>query len=92
MSSASTAATESSKSTIVVMADSRTTSATPAGSVCPTWVDGSMHDLDAQAVMGQQDAARRRAVAPVAREACRVGELDPAPSGQRDDEPTVGHR
>ena len=43
---------------IVVIADSSTTSAMPAGSVAPIGFVRSITDLDVQAVVAQQDAPR----------------------------------
>ncbi len=55
LSSASTAATESSQSMIVVIADSSQTSEICAGSLLPIAVEASMHDVDMDAVVLQQD-------------------------------------
>jgi len=68
LSSASTAATESSKSTIVVTAASASTSWTPAGSVAADRRGPVNDDLEVQPVVAQQHARRRGALADVAGE------------------------
>ncbi len=86
MSSASTAATESSQSTIVVTADSSTTSLTPAGMVLADRVVAVDLDLDVQAVVPQQDAGEPAVRLAVADERRGIGQPDPRAALERGDE------
>ena len=63
---------KSSQSRIVVIADSSTTSATPAGSSLPIGWPRSITHFDVQAVVAQQHGRRRRGVAAIADELRRI--------------------
>ena len=82
LSSASTVATESSKSTIVVTAASASTSWIPAGSVRADRPGPVDDELEVQAVMAQQHARRGIGVARVPGERGRVGQPDGAGRGR----------